>query len=62
MEVVLGAKGHLTKTISNSVDMDRRTTQMWVARFNKGSISGLRDLPGGAGHPAQDTGGSRDGQ
>ena len=26
--------------------MDRRTVQLWVARFDEGGIGGLRDAPG----------------
>ena len=47
MMAVLGVlKGHSTKIASDFVDMDQRTVQLWVARFDEGGIGGLRDAPG----------------
>ena len=47
MMAVLGViKGHSTKTASDFADVDQRTVQLWVARFNEGGIDGLRDAPG----------------
>ncbi len=47
MMAVLGAlKGHSTRTASDFADVDQRTAQLWVARFNEGGIGGLRDAPG----------------
>ena len=47
MMAVMGVlKGHSTKTASDFADVDRRTVQLWVARFNEGGIGGLRDAPG----------------
>ena len=44
---VLGIlKGHSTKTASDFADVDRRTVQLWVARFDECGIGGLRDAPG----------------
>ena len=63
MMAVLGVlKGHSTKIASDFADVDQRTVQLWVARFDEGDIGGLRDAPGtppvGAGLPVQGTGGS----
>ena len=42
MMAVLGVlKGHLTGTASDFADVDQRTVQLWVARFNEGGTSGL---------------------
>ena len=47
MIAVLGVlKGHSTKIASDFVDVDQRTVQLWVARFDEGGIGGLRDAPG----------------
>ena len=47
MMAVLGVlKGHSTRTASDFADVDQRTVQLWVARFNEGGIGGLRDAPG----------------
>ena len=47
MMAVLGVlKGHSTKIASDFADMDQRTVQLWVARFDEGGIGGLRDTPG----------------
>ena len=47
MMAVMGVlKGHSTKTASDFADVDRRTVQLWVARFNEGGIGGLQDAPG----------------
>ena len=47
MMAVMGVlKGHSTRTASDFADVDQRTVQLWVARFNEGSIDGLRDAPG----------------
>jgi len=47
MMAVMGVlKGHSTKTASDFADVDQRTVQLWVARFNEGGIDGLRDAPG----------------
>ena len=47
MMAVLGIlKDHSTKTASDFADVDRRTVQLWVARFDEGGIGGLRDAPG----------------
>ena len=47
MMAVMGVlKGHSTKTASDFADVDRRTVQLWVVRFNEGGIGGLRDAPG----------------
>ena len=35
-----------TKDAAYSADVDRRTVQLWVARFDEGGIGGLRDAPG----------------
>ena len=44
---VLGVlKGHSTKITSDFADVDQRTVQLWVARFDEGGIGGLRDAPG----------------
>ena len=47
MMAVLGVlKGHSTKIASDFADVDQRTVQLWVARFDEGGIGGLRDAPG----------------
>ena len=47
MMAVLGVlKGHSTRIASDFADVDQRTVQPWVARFDEGSIGGLRDAPG----------------
>ena len=47
MMAVLGVlKGHSTRIASDFADVDQRTVQLWVARFDEGGISGLRDAPG----------------
>ena len=47
MMAVLGVlKGHTTRIASDFADVDRRTVQLWVARFDEGGIGGLRDAPG----------------
>ena len=47
MMAVMGVlKGHSTRTASDFADVDQRTVQLWVARFNEGGIDGLRDAPG----------------
>ena len=49
MMVVLGAlKSHSTRIASDFADVDQRTVQLWVARFDEGGIGGLRDAPGRA--------------
>ena len=46
MMAVLGVlKGHSTKIASDFADVDQRTVQLWVARFDEGGIGGLRDAP-----------------
>ena len=39
-------KGHSTRTGSGFADVNQRTVQLWVARFNEDGIGGLRDAPG----------------
>ena len=47
MMAVLGVlKGRSTKIASDFADVDQRTAQLWVARFDEGGIGGLRDAPG----------------
>ena len=47
MMAVLGVlKGHSTGIASDFADVDRRTVQLWVARFDEDGIDGLRDAPG----------------
>ena len=47
MMAVLGVlKGHSTKIASDFADVDQRTVQLWVARFDEDGIGGLRDAPG----------------
>ena len=47
MMAVMGVlKGHSTKTAFDFADVDRRTVQLWVARFSEGGIGGLWDAPG----------------
>ena len=47
MMAVLGVlKGHSTKIASDFADVDQRTVQLRVARFDEGGIGGLRDAPG----------------
>ena len=38
--------GYPTKDAAYFADVDRRTVQLWVARFDEGGIGGLRDAPG----------------
>ena len=38
--------GYHTKDAAYFADVDRRTVQLWVARFDEGGIGGLRDAPG----------------
>ena len=38
--------GYPTKDAAYFADMDRRTAQLWAARFDEGGIGGLRDAPG----------------
>ena len=46
MMAVLGVpKGHSTKIASDFADVNRRTVQLWIARFDEGGIDGLRDAP-----------------
>ena len=46
MMAVLGAlKGHSTRIAFDFADVDQRTVQLWVARFDEGGIGGLRDAP-----------------
>ena len=37
---------YLTKDAAYFADVNRRTVQLWVARFDEGGIGGLRDAPG----------------
>ena len=47
MMAVMGVlKGHSTRTASDFADVDQRTAQLWVARFNEDNIDGLWDAPG----------------
>ncbi len=47
MMTVLGVlKGHSTRIASDFANVDRRTVQLWVARFDENGIDGLRDAPG----------------
>ena len=47
MMAVLGVlKGHSTRIASDFADVDQRTVQLWVVRFDEGGIGGLRDAPG----------------
>ena len=47
MMVVRGIlAGYPTKDEAYFADVDRRTVQLWVARFDEGGIGGLRDAPG----------------
>ena len=46
MMTVLGIlKGHSTRIASDFADVDRRTAQLWVARFDESDIGGLRNAP-----------------
>ena len=38
--------GYPTRDAAYFADVDRRTVQLWVARFDEGGIGGLRDAPG----------------
>ena len=38
--------GYPTKDAAYFADVDRRTVQLWVTRFDEGGIGGLRDAPG----------------
>ncbi len=47
MMAVLGVlKGHSTRIVSDFADVDRRTVQLWVVRFDEDGIDGLRDASG----------------
>ena len=47
MMAVLGVlKGHSTKIASDFADVDQRTVQLWIARFDEGGIGGFWDAPG----------------
>ena len=47
MMAVLGVlRGHTTGIASDFADVDRRTVQLWMARFDKDGVDGLRDAPG----------------
>ena len=47
MMAVLGVlKGRSTKIASDFADVDQRTVQLWVARFDEGGIGGLRGASG----------------
>ena len=47
MMAVLGIlKCYSTRIASDFADVDRRTVQLWVARFDEDGIDGLRDAPG----------------
>ena len=47
MMAVLGVlKDHSTRIASDFADVDRRTVQLRVARFDEDGIDGLRDAPG----------------
>ena len=47
MMAVLGVlKGHSTRIASDFADVNRRTVQLWVTRFDEDGIDGLRDAPG----------------
>ena len=50
--------GYPTKDAAYFADVDRRTVQLWVARFDEGGIGGLRDAPGRGRPPRASTGGS----
>ena len=52
MMTVLGVlKGHSAKIASDFANVDQRTVQLWVARFDEGGIGGLRDAPGRGSSP-----------
>ena len=38
--------GYPTKDAAYFADVDRRTVQLWAARFDEGDTGGLRDAPG----------------
>ena len=38
--------GYPTKDAAYFADVDRRTVQLWAARFDENGIGGLRDAPG----------------
>ena len=38
--------GYSTSTAADFVDVEQRTVQMWVVRFNESGAGGLRDAPG----------------
>ena len=38
--------GYPIKDAAYFADVDQRTVQLWVARFDEGGIGGLRDAPG----------------
>ena len=39
-------KGHTTHDIADIMDVNQRTVQEWMARFDENGIDGLRDSPG----------------
>ena len=39
-------KGHSTKDIADVMDVEQRTVQLWMARFNKEGLEGLQTVPG----------------
>ena len=50
--------GYPTKDAAYFADVDRRTVQLWMARFDEGGIGGLRDAPGRGRPPRAGTDGS----
>ena len=48
--------GYPTKDAAYFADVDRRTVQLWVARFDEGGIGGHRDASGRERGPTQGTG------
>ena len=48
--------GYSTKDAAYFADVDRRTVQLWAARFDEGGIGGLRDASGRERGPTQGTG------
>ena len=51
--------GYPTNDAAYFADVDRRTVQLWVARFDEGGIGGLRDAPGRGRPPRAGYGGIR---
>ena len=45
MAVLDVLKGYSTRIASDFADVDQRTVQLWIARFNEGGIDGLWDAP-----------------